>query len=497
MKNIIISLLFYMILMLTFASHTPNASANAQNNSANAQNNSANAQNYGANAKANSNANIGEKIKAKTPAKPIISEQFNLKNGLQIVVVPQPNASAVTHMLLINAGAADDKLGSSGVAHYLEHLLFKGTKLVAEGDYSRIIDGLGGEHNAFTTSDITGYYVTIAPKYLPKIMELEADRMQNYAPSKTAYAKEKEVIIEERRMRTDNNPSALLGEAMEAAMFRHHPYGTPIIGWEHEMQQLGEAQASAFFKQYYNPTNATLLLVGDIDADKAQKLAQKYYGSWQAGAKNQRNWVKDPPRNTKDLLLMRNVNVSQPKMVVSYLAPSFSKAFSKAFATSSSHELVYSLLLAEELLGNERTGVLYQKLVKQQKLASNINISYYPFSLGDSSFNITAIPRDGVDLPQLQTALTAEINAFLAAEIDERALQRAKNQAKAQTIYAQDNLQGMSFLLATLHMVELPISWFNDYPTNIAKINQGQIKAALKEIINDDISVTGYLLPKK
>ena len=155
------------------------------------------------------------------------------------------------------------------------------------------------------------------------------------------------------------------------------------------------------------------------------------------------------------------------------------------------------MLLAEELLGNERTGVLYQKLVKQQKLASNINISYYPFSLGDSSFNITAIPRDGVDLPQLQTALTAEINAFLAAEIDERALQRAKNQAKAQTIYAQDNLQGMSFLLATLHMVELPISWFNDYPTNIAKINQGQIKAALKEIINDDISVTGYLLPKK
>ncbi len=420
--------------------------------------------------------------------KTIKSEQFKLKNGLQVVVVPQPNASAVTHMLLFYAGAADDPLGASGVAHYLEHLLFKGTKTHPEGEYSRIVDRLGGEHNAFTTSDMTGYYVTIALEHLPKIMQMEADRMQNYAPNDVAYANEREVIIEERRMRTDNNPSALLDEAMNAAMFRHHPYGTPIIGWEHEMAQLGRVQAEDFFKRYYNPQNAVLMLVGDIDARSAQKLTQAHYSKWKAGEKQQRKWVSDPPRNASDLLVMRHVNVKQPKLVINYIAPSF--------ATSTTHTQVYALLLAEELLGNERTGVLYQDLVKKQKLASGISVSYYPFTLGETSFNITAVPSDGVDLLQLQTALLASLDEFMKSEIDESALQRAQNQASAQTIYAQDSLQGLSFLFATLHMIGLPISWFNDCPQAISSVHAAQIRAALRAVINNDTAITGHLLPR-
>ncbi len=419
-------------------------------------------------------------------AKSLEYQIFNLKNGLEIVVVPKANAASVTHMMLFHAGAADDQLGASGVAHYLEHLLFKGTKQTVEGEYSRIIDSLGGEHNAFTTSDMTGYYVTIALKNLPKIMELEADRMQNYAPNDAAYEKEREVIIEERRMRTDNNPVALLDEAMNAAMFRHHPYGTPIIGWAHEMAKLDKKQAQIFFEKYYNPANATLLLVGDIEASEAQKLAQKYYGGWAAGTKRPHQWVVEPPRNSADLITMQHENVKQPKLVISYIAPSFNM--------SGKHN-IYALLLAEELLGNPRTGFLYQKLVKEQHLASSINLSYYPFTLGQSTFSISAIPNEGVELPKLQAAILAAINEFMAQKINAKALQRAKNQAKAQTIYAQDSKQGLSFFLATLHMSGSGIDWFNNYPTNIAKVSEAEIIAELKQVIDNKHSVTGYLIP--
>jgi zinc protease len=426
-------------------------------------------------------------ISAHAQAKSLEYQTFHLKNGLEIVVVPKQNAKAVTHMLLFHAGAADDQLGASGVAHYLEHLLFKGTKQTEQGEYSRIIDQLGGEHNAFTTSDMTGYYVTIAAENLPKIMELEADRMQNYAPNDAVYAKEREVIIEERRMRTDNNPLALLDEAMNAAMFRHHPYGTPIIGWAHEMAKLDKQQAQIFFKKYYNPTNVTLLLVGDIDESKAQKLAQAHYGNWAAGKKQQHQWVVEPFRNAADLITMQHENVKQPKLVISYLAPSFNAA---------ENHNIYALLLAEELLGNERTGFLYQKLVKEQHLASSINLAYYPFTLGQSMFSISATPNEGVELPKLQAAVLSAINHFMAQKIDEKALQRAKNQATAETIYAQDSQQGLSFFLAILHMSGTKIDWFNNYPTNLAKVSETEIIAELKQVIDNKHSVTGYLIPE-
>jgi zinc protease len=419
-------------------------------------------------------------------AKPITHHNFKLDNQLEVVVVPNPSSSAVSHMLLFKAGAADDPKGSSGVAHYLEHLLFKGTPRFPEGEYSRIVERLGGENNAFTSSDMTGYYVIIAAKHLPQIMELEADRMQHYAPSDAAYDKEREVILEERNMRTNNNPAALMAEAINMAMFPHHPYGTPIIGYEHEMRQLDKQKAQAFFERFYNPANAVLLLVGDIDLKTAKQLSKQYYSSWKSGVKQERSWVADPPKITEHLLKMQHLNVKQAELSINYPAPSFN---------NNQYDEVYALLLAEELLGNQRTGVLYQRLVRQQKLASQVSINYYPFVLGGASFSLQAVPNEGISLNELKNALQKELSNFIAAEIDPEALLRAKNQMKAATLYAQDSLYAMSFFLATLNMIGLSPEWFNDYAKNIAEIEAVKIRKALKATINHNIAVYGYLTP--
>jgi zinc protease len=422
-------------------------------------------------------------------AKPIIHHKFVLPNQLEVVVVPNEHSRAVSHMLLFKAGAADDPRGASGVAHYLEHLLFKGTPKYPEGEYSRIIERLGGEHNAFTSSDMTAYYVIIDSKHLPKVMELEADRMQHYSPSNAAYEKERDVILEERRLRTDNNPHALMNEAINMAAFPHHPYGTPIIGFEHEMRLLDKNKARAFFQQYYNPANAVLMLIGDVDLQTAKNLAYKYYGNWKAGIKQVRDWVSDPTKNAQNLIVMYNKNVKQSEISINYPAPSFKVADNQSE--------VYALLLAEELLGNQRTGWLYQRLVQEQKLASHISVSYYPFSIGSTIFSVRAVPNAGITPQKLQSAVQKELDNFANSEIVADDLLRAKNQMKAATLYAQDSLYAMSFFLATLYMTDISVDWFNNYSNEITKIETKQVKESLQKYINHEIAVAGYLLQKK
>lgn len=421
-------------------------------------------------------------------AEGINAHRFTLQNGLEVVVVPQGNSAVVSHMLLFRAGAADDPLGSSGVAHYLEHLLFKGTKNVPEGEYSTRIDRMGGEHNAFTSADMTGYYVMADAKHLSEIMALEADRMQHYQPSDAAYAKERAVIIEERRLRIDNNPAALLDEALNAALFRHHPYGTPIIGWLHEMEQLNKTKARHFFDRYYVPNNAILLLIGNVTEAEARRLSELHYGKWRTADPISREWVNEPPRNTQDKLVMHHENVQQPRLYRSYPAPSFGQHLTE-------NSDIYALLLAEELLGNERTGFLYRRLVEKEKVASAVSVSYFPFSRGMSVIEFSVTPQSNITLEALEAALQTALNDFTQSTVEDEALQRAKNNMKASTLYAQDSLSAMAFFLATLAMIDVPFSWFNDYPANVEAVTALQVKKAVRTTLRHNISVTGYLLP--
>ncbi len=204
--------------------------------------------------------------------------EFTLKNGLQVLVIPDHRAPVVTQMIWYKVGAADEPPGSSGIAHFLEHLMFKGTDLIPTGQFSKIIARNGGEDNAFTNHDVTAYFQRVAKDRLPKVMEMEADRMANLRLSEEDVATERKVILEERRSRVDNDPGSILQEQMMAALYANHPYGIPIIGWEHEIRALDREDALSFYRRFYAPDNAILVIAGDVEPEEVRRLAEETFG---------------------------------------------------------------------------------------------------------------------------------------------------------------------------------------------------------------------------
>jgi zinc protease len=420
-------------------------------------------------------------------ATPFPTTDMTLENGLRVLLVEQHRVPAVAHMLLIRAGASEDPRGKSGLAHYLEHLLFKGTEKMSETYYNQQIAALGGEHNAFTNADATAYYVLVSKENLPQVMALEAERFLRWNPKPDVYASERDVIIEERRLRTENQPSALLSEAMTAALFQNHPYHTPIIGWMHEMQQLTAQDAKDFFATYYQPKNATLLLVGDVTPDEARTLAEKYYGNW----KNtrdvpERRWTSEPPQRASLTLRMLNPSVQQPLWRRYYEAPSL---------IAGETAQAVPLMLLSDMLGAEGTGLLYKALVATGK-ATELSVSYYPFSLGPESLAVSMIPAKGVTPEQLTVAYEAALQKILTSTaLNAESLARAKTQLKAETIFARDGLEGQAFIIAQLVLLGLSPQDFIALPERIDEVTLEQVKTAASTVLVDAHAVTGYLLP--
>ena len=420
-------------------------------------------------------------------ATPFPTTEFTLENGLQVVLVEQHRVPAVAHMLFIRAGSAEDPRVKSGLAHYLEHLLFKGTEKVSEEAYNQEIAALGGEHNAFTNQDTTAYYVLVAKENLPKVMALESERFLRWNPKPDVYAAERDVIIEDRRLRTENQPSALLAESMTAALFQNHPYHIPIIGWMHEMQGLQPQDAKDFFATYYQPKNATLLLVGDVTPDEARSLAEEYYAEWENTREvPSRHWTSEPPRRGSITLRMLHPTVQQPLWRRYYEAPSF--------VAGDTAQAVPLMLLAD-MLGAEGTGLLYKALVDSGK-ATAINIGYYPFSLGPESLSVTLTPGKTMTMEALTADYEAALRNVLTSEaLSPAALARAKTQLKAETVFARDGLEGQSFILVQLIILGMTPEDFATLPEKIDAVTLEQVKKAAASVLVDAHAVTGYLLP--
>lgn len=420
-------------------------------------------------------------------ATPFPTTDITLENGLRVLLVEQHRVPAVAHMLLIRAGASEDPRGKSGLAHYLEHLLFKGTEKMSETYYNQQIAALGGEHNAFTNPDATAYYVLVSKENLPQVMELESERFLRWNPKPDVYASERDVIVEERRLRTENQPSALLSEAMTAAMFENHPYHTPIIGWMHEMQQLTPQDAKDFFATYYQPKNATLLLIGDVTPQEARTLAEKYYGDWENTRDvPERRWTSEPPQRASLTLRMLNPSVQQPLWRRYYEAPSL---------ISGETAQAVPLMLLNDMLGAEGTGLLYKALVATGK-ATELSVSYYPFSLGPETLAVSMIPAKGVTPEQLSVAYEAALQKILTGPtLTAEGLARAKTQLKAETIFARDGLEGQAFIIAQLVLLGLSPQDFIDLPKRIDDVTLEQVKTAASTVLIDAHAVTGYLLP--
>ncbi len=414
-------------------------------------------------------------------------ETFTLKNGMEVIVIPNHRVPAVSHMIWFRVGAADDPPGKSGLAHYHEHMMFQGTAKLKAGEYADIIARHGGQQNAFTGSDVTSYFVNIAKENLPLAMELEADRIRGLTPSDEGAKKEKQVIIEERRMRVENNPGALLSEQMNAALFRHHPYHIPVIGWMHEMEGLTKDDVLEFHRKWYHPGNAMLIVSGDITADELKPLAEKYYGALPRKEVPARNWNVEPPQNNARRLTMQHPNVKQPVWSRSYVAPSLAYG-DKAHAMP--------LFVLSQLLGGGKTSHLYRTLVVEQKLANAVDVDYSGFSLGPAQLSINIVPEPGVELDALEKAVDKEIVAVRETAFAENDLARAKTLLRAESIFARDGLTSMARIMGWIRIAGLDKDYFERWPELIDAVTLEQVNAAANIALRPEQSVTGWLLPQ-
>ncbi len=417
-------------------------------------------------------------------------ETFTLANGMQVVVVTDRRAPVVTHMVWYRAGAADEARGKAGIAHFLEHLMFKGTKKIPPGEFSKIIARNGGDDNAFTSSDYTAYYQRIARDRLDLVMGMEADRMVHLSLTEADVLSEREVIVEERRQRTDNNPGARLYERMRAMLYPHHPYGTPVIGWLHEIKGLTRADALAWYKTWYAPNNAILVVAGDIDAAALKPLAEKHYGRLKPNkALPARVWVSDPPREAAQRVTLADPKVRQPALSRFYPSVSYATARDRGRAA-------HALDVAAEILGGSETSRLYKALVEEKKLAVAAGAGADTSGIGGGVLSVSATPAEGVTLEALEAALDAVLADFLKTGPEAGELERAKSQLAASAIYAADsqetlaNIYGAS--LAQGESIDAVVNWQDD----ILKVTREEVLAAARETIVAEASVTGLLLPE-
>lgn len=412
---------------------------------------------------------------------------YTLDNGMDVVVIEDHRAPAVVQMVWYKIGSADEPVGASGVAHFLEHLLFKATDTLESGEFSEIVAANGGSDNAFTSYDYTAYFQRIAADRLPLMMEMESNRMNNLRLTQADVDTERNVVLEERNQRTENNPSALAREQFNAALYQNHRYGVPIIGWKHEMEDLSLQDATDFYDLYYAPNNAVLIVAGDVDPVEVKALAEQYYGTIPAEENlPERLRPQEPPQRAERRITYVDERVSQPYLTRSYLAPERDSGAQKEAAA-----LVY---LADLLGGSPFSSALGQALQFDTQTAVYSSAGYRGSSLDDTTFSLSVAPADGVSLSQAEAAMDAAIAAFLDAPIDPALMESLRTQLRASEIYAKDNVQGIARRYGAALTQGLTIKDVQDWPQILQQVTEADIKAVAAKVLNRDQSVTGWVV---
>lgn len=413
--------------------------------------------------------------------------QFALANGLQVVVIPDHRAPVVTQMLWFRVGAVDDPPGVSGLAHFFEHMMFRGTAKVPGDMFAQTITKNGGESNAFTTHDYTAFYEQIAADRLKLAMDLEADRMANLDLSDSNVATERDVVLEERRMRVDNNPQALAQEQIEAELHMSHPYGRPVIGWPEEVRRIDTMAARDFYKHHYAPNNAVLIVAGDVTADQVRMLAQSEYGKVPARPRQPRAEFAEPPRLAETRMTIQRPDIKVPLFERMYRVPSYAQA---------APGQAEGLEVFAQALGGDQTSALYRVLVEEKKLASDAGASYDGYVRDAAEFEIYAVPRPGVSLETLEKAADQVIQGFTAAPPKPADLNRAKTQLIAAVTYRRDSQYEMASAYGTALMIGLTVDDVNEWPERIRAVDGAGIRRAA-QTLNKRNAVTAYLEPGK
>ena len=433
------------------------------------------------------NAGAGLNLALEVPASGVFHPQtFMLDNGMEVVVVENHRAPVVAHWVWYKVGTADSPPGKSGLPHFLEHLMFKGTGEIPPGEFSKIVARLGGNDNAMTSYDSTAYFQMIAKDRLELVMAMEADRMVNLDLSDEHVYPERDVILEERRSRVDNEPSALLGEQLMAAQYLHHPYRLPVIGWFHEIAGYTREDALEFYRQWYAPNNAVLVVAGDVTAAELRPLAERTYGAVSARHVPVRRRLAEPPQHAERRITLHHERVRQPVLLRSWLAPSYA---------SPGHEHSYAMELLAEILGGGGTSRLFRKVVVERSLAAGAGCFYRGTGLDGATFRVYASPRPDVPMAEIEGAVAEEISRVLAEGVTEQELVRTRQRLIAEAIYARDSLGGAARVFGSALTSGESVGDVEAWPTRIAAVTLDQVHAAARQVFRPEQSVTALLLP--
>jgi zinc protease len=420
-------------------------------------------------------------------AEPHVAD-FKLANGLEVVVIPDHRAPVVTHMIWYKVGAADETPGKSGLAHYLEHLMFKGTTKNPGNTFSQAVTALGGEENAFTSSDYTGFFERVPRDHLKEMMAFEADRMTGLVLTDAVARPELQVVLEELNMRVANNPSAQLDEQMDAALYLNHPYHRPVIGWRHEVESLTYQDALAFYRRFYTPNNAIVVVAGDVTPDAVKVDAQDTYGKVAQRAEiGPRLRPTEPVQEAPRTVTLADPRVEQPDVERYYLAPS---------ATTAKPGESEALDVLANVLGADANSRLYKTLVMDKGIALNAGAYYSDTALDYGKFGVFASPKPGVSLHAVEAGIDSVLADVIQHGVTADELDRAKTGLIADAVYAQDNQATLARWygagLATGETVDQVRTW----PDRIRAVTAEQVQQAAHHWLEIRRSVTGYLVKK-
>lgn len=432
-------------------------------------------------------AGLGVALALALPAvadEPVTS--FTLDNGLNVVVIEDHRAPVVVQMIWYRVGAADEPPGHSGIAHFLEHLMFKGTEKVAPNAFSGIVEAQGGDDNAFTSWDYTAYFQRIAADRLDLVMEMEADRMRNLRLTEEDVLTERQVILEERAQRTDSDPGSLLMEQMRAAQFLNTPYGIPVIGWRHEIVDLSREDALSYYKRFYAPNNATLVIAGDVTPDEVKTLAEKYYGPLKPSEGIvPRVRPQEPPQLAERRLVLEDERVSEPYVYRSYLAPERDPG--------NQREAAALTVLAELLGGNGQTSVLARALQFDTQTAVFSSAYYDGTSIDDATFGLVVMPVQGVSLAEAEAAMDKVLADFLKTGPDPAALERIRTQVRAGEIYDRDDVESLANRYGQELSVGLTMTDIDTWDEALSAVTAEDVMAVARKVLDRKNAVTGWL----
>jgi zinc protease len=417
---------------------------------------------------------------ARAQAAPTITD-FKLDNGLEVVVIPDHRAPVVTHMIWYKVGAADETPGKSGLAHFLEHLMFKGTEKNPGDTFSQDVAEIGGQENAFTTSDYTGFYQRVPREHLKEMMALEADRITGLVLTDEVVKPELNVVLEEQNMRVANNPVGRLGEQMDAALYLNHPYGRPAIGWRQEIEKLSRDDALAFYRRFYTPNNAVVIVAGDVSADEVKADAEATYGKVaQRAENNPRQHPMEPLQEAP-----RTVTLADARVTRNYLVPS---------ETTAKPGESEALDVLTSVIGSGSNSRLYRTLVVDKGIALNAGASYASTALDYAKLGVYGVPKPGVSLSQVEAGIDAVLADVIEHGVTADELDSAKNRLIAEAVYAQDNQATLARWYGAAIACGETVDMVQAWPDHVRAVTAADVQAVARQWLDRRRSVTGYLV---